>query len=71
MVKNKNFFGTMVTNPYFFRHFDLSNFAVYVNEKQITSDGFSLDTRHNKTTLMLIERYLRGQEYITPTQDFR
>jgi hypothetical protein len=42
----------MDTNPYFFRHFDLTNFALYVNGKQIPSGGLSLHTRHNKTTLM-------------------
>jgi hypothetical protein len=50
MVKNKDFLGTVDTNPYFFRHFDLNNFALYVNGKLITSDGLSFDASHNKTT---------------------
>jgi hypothetical protein len=60
MVKNKDFLVTMDTNPFFFRHFDLSNFVLYVNGKQIPSGGLSLDTRHNKTTLMAYRTLFEG-----------
>jgi hypothetical protein len=60
MVKNKDFLGTMDTNPYFFRHFDLRHFALYVNGKQIPSGGLSLDTSHNKTTLMAYRTLFEG-----------
>ena len=39
MIKNKNFLGSIETNPYFFHQYDLQNFALYVNGKQIPGGG--------------------------------
>jgi hypothetical protein len=39
MVKNSDFLGTVESNPYRFSHYNLSNFAMYVNGKQIRSEG--------------------------------
>ena len=35
MVKNNDFLGTMSTNPFNFRHYDLNHFAMYVKGRQI------------------------------------
>jgi len=39
MIKKKDFLGSLDTNPYPFHHYDLSYFAMYVNGKQIPSEG--------------------------------
>jgi len=33
MIKNTDFLGSMATNPFNFRHYDLDSFALYVNGK--------------------------------------
>jgi hypothetical protein len=52
MIKNTDFLGTMDTNPYNFRHYDLNYFALYVNGKQIPPEGLSLGMGHEKTSVM-------------------
>ena len=52
MVKNTDFLGSMATNPFNFRHYDLDSFALYVNGKQIPSEGLSLGMDHEKTSVM-------------------
>jgi hypothetical protein len=52
MVRNTDFVGTKNSNPYTFRHYDFSNFSLYVNGTQIPSVGLALDTGHEKTTVM-------------------
>jgi len=42
----------MATNPFHFRHYDLDSFALYVNGKQIPSEGLSLGMDHEKTSVM-------------------
>ena len=42
----------MATNPFNFRHKDLDSFALYVNGKQIASEGLSLGVDHEKTSIM-------------------
>jgi hypothetical protein len=39
MVKNKDFLGSVESNPYNFRHYNLSNFVMYVNDNQIQGEG--------------------------------
>ena len=46
--ENKDFLGSMDSNPYYFRHYDINNFAMYVNGKQIPPEGLSLDMGHEK-----------------------
>ena len=61
MIKKKDFLGSMDTNPYFFRHYDLQNFALYVNGKQIPGGGaLSLDTSHEKKTVMAYRTLFEG-----------
>jgi hypothetical protein len=46
------FLGSVNTNPYNFRHYDLNYFALYVNGKQIPSGGLTMDMGHEKTSVM-------------------
>ena len=39
MVKDTDFLGTISTNPFNFRHFDLNHYALYVNGRQIPPEG--------------------------------
>jgi len=52
MVKNSSFLGSLTTNPYNFRHYDLSSCALNVNGKQIPAEGLSLGMDHEKTSIM-------------------
>ena len=52
MVKNTDFLGSMTTNPYNFRHYDLISFALKVNGKQIRTEGLSLGMDQEKTSVM-------------------
>ena len=49
MVKNADFIGTMDTNPYKFRHYDISDFLIFVNGRQYPNKSLSLDMDHEKT----------------------
>jgi hypothetical protein len=50
MVKNTDFLGFIETNPFYFRHYVLTSFPLFVNCRQIPS--FSLDMSHEKTSVM-------------------
>jgi len=52
MVKYTEFVGSMTTNPYHFRHYDLSSFALNVNGRQIQPADLSLCMEHEKTSVM-------------------
>jgi len=52
MVKNTGFLGSVTTNHYHFRHYDLSFFALNVNGKQVPTEGLSLGMDHEKTSFM-------------------
>ena len=52
MVKNIDFLGSINTIPYYFRHYDLSSFALHVNGKQIHTEGLALNMGHEKTSVM-------------------
>jgi hypothetical protein len=60
MMSNKDFSGSVSSNPYRFQHFGLRNFAMYVNGKQIPSEGLSLDPGHEKTTVMGYKSLFEG-----------
>jgi len=51
-VKNSDFLGSVTTNPYKFRHYELSSFAKNVNGKQINTEGLSLRMDLEKTSVM-------------------
>jgi hypothetical protein len=52
LIKNTDFLGSLDTNPFKFRHYDISHFALLVNGKQIPSGGLHLDTGREKTNAM-------------------
>lgn len=60
MVKNSDFSGSADTNPFNFQHFHLNNFVMYVNGRQIPSEGLSLDTTHEKTTTLAYQTLFTG-----------
>jgi len=51
-MKNSDFLGSVTTNPYYFRYYDLRSFVLNVNGKQIPAEGLSLGMDHEKTSVM-------------------
>jgi len=60
MIENTDFLGAINTNPYNFQHFGLSTFVMYVNCKQISSEGLNIDTGHEKTSVMAYNSPFEG-----------
>ena len=52
MVKNTDFLGSLITNPFHFRHYDLRSSALNVNGKQIPAEGLTLNTDHEKISVI-------------------
>ena len=52
MIKNTDFNGSVDTNPYKFRHYDISEFSLFVKGRRLPSVGLFLDTDHEKTSVM-------------------
>jgi hypothetical protein len=52
MVANKDFLGTIDTNPFRFQHFGLRTFVMYVNGRQVPSESLTIGPGHEKTTVM-------------------
>jgi len=51
MVKDTEFPGSRNSNPLHLRHYDLTNFTMYVNGRQIPSESLSLNKGHEKTSV--------------------
>jgi hypothetical protein len=49
IVKNTDFLGSVDTNPFHFRHYDMNYFALYVNGKQSPRGGIHLNMGHEKS----------------------
>jgi hypothetical protein len=60
MIKTQDFLGTPNTNPFKFRHYDLSNVVMYVNGIQVPDEGSCLNTGHEKTTAMAYRTLFEG-----------
>jgi len=60
MIANTDFLGTINTNPYNFQHFGLRTFMMYVNGRQIPSEGLNIDTGHEKTSVMAYNTLFEG-----------
>ena len=58
--KNTDFLGSMDWNPFNFRHFDINNFAMYVNGRQIRPEDVNLLTDHEKTSIMGYRTLFQG-----------
>ena len=52
MIKNTDFFGSMFSNPFNFRHYDLTHFAMFVNGKQVPPEDLTLDMSREETAIM-------------------
>ena len=70
MVKNTDFLGSLNTNPYNFRHYNLRRFVMFLNGKQVPNVVLPLGITHEKTSVMGY-RTLFHLAYITQTQIFR
>jgi len=60
IVRNKDFLGSMDSNPYRFQHFNIKAFAMYVNGKQIPSERLSLDMSREKSSVMGCRTFFEG-----------
>jgi hypothetical protein len=50
-VNNADFLGSRNSNPYNLCHYDLTNFTMYVNGRQIPSESLSLNMGFEKTSV--------------------
>lgn len=60
MLKNTDFLGTLDSNPYNFRHYDLNYFSLFVNGKQYPNEGLSMDMGHEKTSVLAYNTLFEG-----------
>lgn len=60
MVKNTYFLGSFDPNPHKFLRYDLSSFALFVNGKQISNVGLSLNMDHEKTSVVVYRTRFQG-----------
>jgi hypothetical protein len=60
MIKNTDFLGSRESNPYNLRHYDLTNFNMYVNGRQIPSKSLSMNMGHEKTSVRGYETLFEG-----------
>jgi hypothetical protein len=60
MIANTDFLGTINTNPFNFQHFGLRTFVMYVNGRQIPSEGLNIDPGHEKSTVMAYNTLFEG-----------
>jgi hypothetical protein len=71
LVKNKYFLGSLDSNSYNFRHYGIRDFALYVNGRQIPSEGLRIDTGREKSTVTGTVTFSKLQVFATRTLDFR
>jgi hypothetical protein len=71
VIKNTDFNGSVDTNPYKFRHYDISEFSLYVNGRRVPSEGLSLYMDHEKRLSWATGHSLRGPAFITRTRVYR
>ena len=69
-IKKADFNGSIVTNPYKFRHY-IVEFSLCVNGKCVPSEGLTLDMDDEKCLLWAIEHCFKGPAYIIRTRDYR
>jgi hypothetical protein len=51
IVKNTELLGSRNSNPYNLRHYNLTNFTMYGNGRQIPRESLSLNMGHEKTSV--------------------
>jgi hypothetical protein len=69
LVINKYFLGSLDKNPFNFRHYDIRDFALYVNGTQLPSEGLHIDTGHEKRLLWVTAHFSKHQVFFTRTRD--
>jgi len=62
MIANTDFLGTINTKPYTFQDFGLRTFVMYVNGRQIPSEGLNIVSGHEKTTVMAYNTLFEGSD---------
>jgi len=60
MIKNKDFTGSLDTNPIYFSHFNLRHFTLFYNGRPIPSEGLPLDMSHEKTSFLAYNTVFEG-----------
>ena len=60
MIKNTDFNGSVDTNPYKFRNYDISEFSMYVNGRRVLCEGLYVDMDHEKTSVMFNRTHFEG-----------
>ena len=60
MVKNSDFLGSVITNHYKLRHYEISHFALHVNVRLIPAEGLYLGMDHDKTSVRGCRTLLEG-----------
>jgi len=63
MLKNTALLGSINTNPFYFRHYDLSYFPLNVNGKQMPTEGLSLNTGDEKKSVMGYRTLFEGSGF--------
>ena len=71
MVKNTDYLGSVNTNPYQFRNYDLGYFALIVNGKQMPTEGLSLNMVHKKSPSWDKGQFCTRLASVTETRDSR
>jgi len=60
ILKSTDFLGSRDSNPYNLRHYDQTNFAMYVNGRQIPSESLSWNMDHEKTSVRGYAKLFEG-----------
>jgi protein tyrosine/serine phosphatase len=60
MIKNKDFTGSLNSNPFYFNHFNLNHFTLYYNGRPVPSEGLVLDMSHEKTSVLAYNTPFEG-----------
>jgi hypothetical protein len=53
MLKNTDYLGTIDSNPYNLKHYDINYFSLFVKGKQYPNIGLTMDMGHEKTSVMV------------------
>jgi len=60
MIKNKDFIGSLDSNPFYFNHLNLNHFTLYYNGRPNHSEGLALDMSHEKTSVLAYNTLFEG-----------
>ena len=71
MIKNTDFNVSVDTTPYKFRHYDISEFSLYVNGMRVPNEGLSPDMDHENRLSCSIGHCLKGLAFITRTRVYK